>query len=214
MREVDQANTQAKRDIILRAAIKCFSEVGLQKASIQDICRQAGMRSGHVYYYFKNKDEIIEASFNAGMAELLTKIELKLEHEDIAIAITNIHKWAENTRRGWNMTPGLRLEFVVEGLRNPRLRKKQVEWRDQIGDAVHKAAESAIASGRLDRRLDPVKFAKATRLLWSGISLLRVDAELDVEAYEDVIATLIQPWLREPAQAANPKVPSIAIPRN
>ena len=46
MRKVDEANTEAKRKNILRAAMRCFAQNGLQGTSIKDICKESGMKSG------------------------------------------------------------------------------------------------------------------------------------------------------------------------
>ncbi len=51
-----------KEDIIL-AALKMFSEKGFLRTTIKDIAEQAGIGKGTVYEYFKDKEEIIQSSF-------------------------------------------------------------------------------------------------------------------------------------------------------
>ncbi|BAX93936.1 TetR/AcrR family transcriptional regulator [Mycobacterium shigaense] len=57
------ANTQATdtRDVIVESAFACFGKQGLQKATIVDIAKQAGMSRSTIYEYFSDKASIVEA---------------------------------------------------------------------------------------------------------------------------------------------------------
>lgn len=193
----DNKNTTTKRQIILHAAIECFSTIGLQQTSIKDICDRSGLRSGSIYYYFKSKDDIIEAAFLIGLDNVLERIEHMLEGDNIIESITKIHREAESIRRKWHISPGLRLEFKAETARNERLRLIYKDWFERIMATKRKAAERAIAEGRLDPRFDPASFARAMALIWNGLNFLRVNSDLDIPAYEQTIAKLLQPWILE-----------------
>ncbi|MDH5730885.1 MAG: TetR/AcrR family transcriptional regulator [Gammaproteobacteria bacterium] len=60
MPKVDEEHKQARRGQIVEAAIKCFSRKGFHPATMQDICKEAGLSAGAVYSYFKSKEEIIQ----------------------------------------------------------------------------------------------------------------------------------------------------------
>ena len=51
----------AKRDQILDGATKVFLESGFDAASMNDICRVAGVSKGTIYVYFANKEDLFEA---------------------------------------------------------------------------------------------------------------------------------------------------------
>jgi len=55
----------AKREAILTSAQKRFRTYGIQKTTMQEIARDAGIAVGTLYLYFKNKEEIIIASAEA-----------------------------------------------------------------------------------------------------------------------------------------------------
>jgi AcrR family transcriptional regulator len=60
-------NTQLQSDRrteILAAAQRCFVRSGFHRASMQDICAEAGMSPGNLYRYFPSKEALI-----AGIAE-------------------------------------------------------------------------------------------------------------------------------------------------
>jgi TetR/AcrR family transcriptional regulator, repressor for uid operon len=55
---------EAQQQRILSAAMACFARSGFHKASMQDICAEAGMSPGNLYRYFPSKEALI-----AGIAE-------------------------------------------------------------------------------------------------------------------------------------------------
>lgn len=56
----DAAETKAR---ILSVAEEIFSNVGYDGARVDDIAKEAGINKALIYYYFKNKDEILETLF-------------------------------------------------------------------------------------------------------------------------------------------------------
>ena len=48
----------AQRERILRATIRCISDVGLERTSIAGIRKEAGLSAGAIYKHFSGKDEI------------------------------------------------------------------------------------------------------------------------------------------------------------
>jgi len=64
MRRTDEANTEGRRQQIVHAAITCFNRSGLHGASIGQICKEAGVSPGHLYYYFENKEALVQAVFS------------------------------------------------------------------------------------------------------------------------------------------------------
>ncbi len=49
------------RDSILAAAEKLFQKWGINKTTMDDIAREAGKGKSSIYYYYKNKDAVLEA---------------------------------------------------------------------------------------------------------------------------------------------------------
>ncbi|MFE3544568.1 TetR/AcrR family transcriptional regulator [Nocardia sp. NPDC059177] len=50
-----------KRERLIGAAMRVFYEQGIEKTTIADIARAAEVPVGNVYYYFKTKDQFVEA---------------------------------------------------------------------------------------------------------------------------------------------------------
>ncbi|NEW40479.1 TetR/AcrR family transcriptional regulator [Nocardia cyriacigeorgica] len=67
-----------KRERLIEAAVQVFYERGVEKTTIADIAKVADVPVGNVYYYFKTKDQLIEAAVSAHrqrLARLLDELD-------------------------------------------------------------------------------------------------------------------------------------------
>ncbi|OBF24879.1 TetR/AcrR family transcriptional regulator [Mycobacterium sp. ACS4331] len=55
-----------RRDQILEAANVCFTQLGIQRTSVQDVARMANVSRGTVYRYFEDRNVLIEAAIEFG----------------------------------------------------------------------------------------------------------------------------------------------------
>jgi AcrR family transcriptional regulator len=55
----DPKLVEERRGQIVRAAVKLFSEDGYYTTTIQQIAKQAGISTGLIYQYFRDKDDIL-----------------------------------------------------------------------------------------------------------------------------------------------------------
>jgi TetR/AcrR family fatty acid metabolism transcriptional regulator len=80
---VNQARRQKKtissdrRNEILSAAVEVFARKGYNKASITEVATNAGVASGTVYLYFKNKDDLLLQAMKTIMDSNLEGIKQK-----------------------------------------------------------------------------------------------------------------------------------------
>lgn len=65
----------AKRNAVLQAAAQLFNERGFQATSLDDIAARLHVTKPTLYYYVKNKDEILLQCVNQGLAMMLDGIE-------------------------------------------------------------------------------------------------------------------------------------------
>ncbi|HMM22348.1 MAG TPA: TetR/AcrR family transcriptional regulator [Selenomonadales bacterium] len=83
-----------KMDEILDVAEPLFAAKGYRKTTISDIAQEIGGARGLLYYYFKSKEEILEALINRQIAHFFTDISHMASSAD--------------------MLPPRKLEFVVQ----------------------------------------------------------------------------------------------------
>jgi AcrR family transcriptional regulator len=104
---VARPKSESKRNAILDAATRLFSERGLTAAPTSEISKQAGVAEGTLFTYFKTKDDLINALYR----------EIKL---DLADAMMSDFPRKKNVgtrlRHVWD-------RYVNWGIANPKQRK-------------------------------------------------------------------------------------------
>lgn len=58
-RVADEALVQRRRDQIVAAAVELFSTQGYYRTTIQDVARKAGVSSGLIYQYVRDKEDVL-----------------------------------------------------------------------------------------------------------------------------------------------------------
>jgi TetR/AcrR family fatty acid metabolism transcriptional regulator len=76
----------AKRERILRAAIRIFSRKGYFNSKISEIAQLAGVADGTIYLYFKNKDDLLISLFEEKMGEVVADVRKRVVSGDGAVS--------------------------------------------------------------------------------------------------------------------------------
>jgi len=125
---------QVKRDKILRAALKVFSDKGITDFKMIDIATAAGVGKGTIYEYFSSKDDLITGCFNifmhdfgeilgAGLAEFSNPKEKIINFFRISFQYFSEHQeamsvlfdfWAAGIphKQGAPIIPGIDKEYI------------------------------------------------------------------------------------------------------
>lgn len=67
--------TDDKKRLITAAALKRFAHFGIAKTTLQEIAEDAGLSKANVYYYFADKEAIIESAIDAIVEEFKAEIQ-------------------------------------------------------------------------------------------------------------------------------------------
>ena len=67
-KEIDRA---LKKEEILRAALKLFLEKGIRETKLEEIAESVYLTKPTIYYYFKSKEDIVDALIEKGWNQLL-----------------------------------------------------------------------------------------------------------------------------------------------
>ena len=122
--ETGGSRAEVRRGQVIEAARECFRTSGFHGASMVEIATAAGMSVGQIYRCFANKEAVIAAIVEQGLAERIDHI-AALEQaarengQDLAAASAEVKGRkpadpAEDVRRA-----ALTLEIVAEAARNP-----------------------------------------------------------------------------------------------
>lgn len=69
------AEREEKREAVLHAAAQAFAEAGYHKTSLDDIAARLGITKPTLYYYARNKDDLIGAVASRALKRILEAIE-------------------------------------------------------------------------------------------------------------------------------------------
>lgn len=72
-----------KKDVILDAMQNLMSRTNAQAISVSDIAKEAGIGKGSIYYYFKSKEDILEAVIERSYSDAIEKAEELLASSDM-----------------------------------------------------------------------------------------------------------------------------------
>lgn len=150
-RNVDpQASTRVD---ILKSAAKAFRRLGFHGATVEQIAAALQMKKGNLYYYFKNKEEILFACHQYSLDRLMQLLdevqasELSPEEKLRRLVHAFVHTILDELH-------GTALFLDLEAL-TPAHLKTVIVRRDRFDHAVRAVVEEGMAQGVFARKNDP-----------------------------------------------------------
>lgn len=147
-----QGKVLEKKREILDAASRVFRRKGLHASGMREIAAELGMAVGNLYYYFKDKGELlafVQEEALTGLLDLAARVQgTDLRADAKLLLLIEGHVVLLN-----ETTPGSLAHLEVEAL-GERWREAIQERRDAYERAFREVIEAGIASG-VFRRTDP-----------------------------------------------------------
>ena len=143
---------ERKRIEILRAAAGVFRRRGYHGASVDQIARALNMAPGNLYYYFRNKEEILYVCHDYSLGLILKELkdveesQLTPDRQIHRLIVAFVHLFID-------VLHGTAWTLEVEAL-SPPLLKKVIAKRDRIDKAFRAILTEGMRSGLFARR-DP-----------------------------------------------------------
>lgn len=191
---------EVRRDQILRSALRVFSKKGIQKASVNDVVRDAGISKGLVYLYFKGKDALIEAVMQRLFAPDLKRARRLIEATGSARGrlLEYARSIAVDAERYRKLLPLLFEYYSMLG-RNKKLRAITANYYRQQEDLLRRLVQQGMKSGEFSDAVDPETVAVSLLALQEGF-ILRWMMEPDTTD-----------WPAQAEQAVNLQLSSITV---
>ncbi|HPJ92919.1 MAG TPA: TetR/AcrR family transcriptional regulator [Deltaproteobacteria bacterium] len=83
--------TRTRRELIIRAALACFTEIGYAATNMADIRSRSGASTGSIYHHFKSKEQLARAVYLEGIRDYQEGFLSALKkYEDASEAILEI----------------------------------------------------------------------------------------------------------------------------
>ncbi len=129
-----------KRERIIKLCYDCYVEKGLENASVRDFCRCGNLNPNTIYYYFKDKDEILFECVNYGYMKLEEAMFDVVDNADSAVLFSELID-------GWTAFSH-ELRFLYQAVSSPsydRHRQQQFvklnEFYDRFGERLAQRLE-------------------------------------------------------------------------
>ena len=191
---------EAKRNAVLQAAAQLFNERGFHATSLDDIAARLNVTKPTLYYYVKNKDEILLQCVSKGLTMMLEGIDASRAAGGKAIdqLMTCMQVYA----RIVTMDFGMCLIRVGDEQLPPESRKELRRLKSAIDQEFRRLVAEGVAEGSL-QPCDPkmTAFVIAGALSWIG-RWYQPDGEYTPEQVaQQCIATLCDGVLRRPVDS-------------
>ena len=164
--------SQQRREQILDAAQSVFARFGFERARMDDIVQESGLSKGALYWYFKGKDEIIQALmdriFMADMSEALRLAELDTPANERLRAFYRIG--VGEIRKLRPLFP-LFYEFVPLVARRKSVREGVLRYYQRYVDVLTEIIEQGVQAGEF-KPVDPVSAATLLVGYLEGMTLM------------------------------------------
>ena len=151
---VQEFRVQTLRD----AAMRVIARRGMANATMQEIAEEAGVAKGTIYLYFKDRDELVESTFESALTQLHDRIDAAVEAETtlerkLRAAISTIFAFFRENREFFRLYAAHR---IPEG--NSRRNKMHCErYRERV-QKLAELLDTAMQRGEI-RRLDAQRLA-------------------------------------------------------
>ncbi|WP_380872090.1 hypothetical protein ACFB49_30360 [Sphingomonas sp. DBB INV C78] len=176
---------EAQRERILRATLSCISELGIERTSIAEIRKEAGLSAGALYTHFANKEALVaEALRFASVKEAY----LPDHWPDFTTAVAST---ADDNGFDAATVARMQLQVFASGIRPGPLHDLLKPIIDGALDLIVRHLATMERNGCVRLRMSPLRTALAIGairdgMMWSGLAL---DRPLDqIEA--DIAATI------------------------
>ena len=187
---------------ILNAAEPLFYSKGYHETAISDIAKKLGVAQGTIYYYFKSKEELLEALINRELSNFISKIKMMIHSNNIPlrnkfqVAIQTlfqmlyreeglvfeflhndrtIHFLDKLARQGYQLMSPLLLEIIEEGN------------REHYFNAPHPQAVVNLVLSIIDSLIDAIYERVPAELLRCQSKLAEDLIETALGAEKDII---------------------------
>jgi AcrR family transcriptional regulator len=144
------------------ATMRVIARKGIAAATMQDIAEEAGVAKGTIYLYFRDRDELVEKTFESAMSQLHGKIDAALEAEGtfadrLRAMLTAVTSFFETNREFFRLYISMRLPEGSPQQQRRQKRTCQPQYQARV-ERVAEVLRKAMESGEI-RSTDPRRLA-------------------------------------------------------
>jgi TetR/AcrR family fatty acid metabolism transcriptional regulator len=142
---------------ILESAIKIFAKNGYHNSRISQIAKEAGIASGSVYLYYKNKEDLLARIFENVWKQLYNEISIIHKRRDLS-AIDKIEFLIDLIFDIFSANPPLATVFVNEQIHLKKDTNTFFRFYNDFFNTGEKIIEAGIKEGSINSNLNITVF--------------------------------------------------------
>jgi TetR/AcrR family fatty acid metabolism transcriptional regulator len=142
---------------ILEAAIKVFAKSGYHNSRINQIAKEAGIASGSVYLYYKNKEEVLASIFKKVWEQLYNEISRICERKDLT-SIDKLEYLIDLIFDIFSVNPSLAIVFVNEQIHLQKETSLFMRYYENFFKKGEEIIEEGIKKGSINPNIDVKTF--------------------------------------------------------
>ncbi|MEJ1154929.1 helix-turn-helix domain-containing protein [Microbacterium marmarense] len=177
---------EATRQKLLDAAAQVFAEVGLDAASVEEVCERAGFTRGAFYSNFESKDELfLELAGRVSLSRVeAVRARVRALEQDGALnggetkALQVIQQVLDTTASD-RLSVLLMSEIRINALRNPGLAAASLAQEDELLVSVTQIVDDISRASTLVCVLPAADVARVMLTTWESASVRAVMAGLN-----------------------------------
>ncbi|MCW5689538.1 MAG: TetR/AcrR family transcriptional regulator [Pseudolabrys sp.] len=197
MRHPNLQRQSDRRAEILDAAERCFARAGFHRASMQDICTEAGMSPGNLYRYFPSKEALIAGICERNRADAVDSFNQVNDAPDFFEALAGLAQYHLVDRTDDEVS--ICAEIMAESRRHPDIRELYQTIENDIRERMAAMLQSAAERGEIRADLDAQAVAGLLLAIGDGMSWRRsVDPKFSAEESLPLILNMVHGLLAVP----------------
>jgi AcrR family transcriptional regulator len=193
--EVRQRKLDSKREAVLKTAAHLFLEQGYRRTSLSELAKRLKITKPALYYYFRNKEEILVECYKSGTSKIEDSLDRALAVRGSGLDKTRAYVEAY-ARVIVSEDFGRCVAMLDDGELSAAARREVRNLKRHIDTSLRSHIEEGIADGSIapcNSKL--AAFALAGAINWIG-SWYSPEGELGPEEIARQFATLLSDGLR------------------
>lgn len=184
MPKVTEDHRKAQEDRFVGAARRCFTRLGVEGTSMEDIRTEAGVSAGLMYRYFGSKDEMIRAAIGGSLAEVEALILESGESTRATTAAKYLRLVLQNLQRLRHSSPGVDLfKLAIQGWAHAQARPQAKEVITESLARQLASYRAAALQWTTPRKAPAAAQAIAAAVIGYVVQSVFSDADIDVTQY-------------------------------
>jgi AcrR family transcriptional regulator len=178
---------QRRKRHILRVVAKVVAEEGFSGATMRKIAERAGVSTGMLTYYYKNKRELLQDMLAATYAGFVRDLGQIIGDEPGPERIQAAFQVMFNGQSSGRFPISFWLSYFAEAIRDGELREASVRGILRLREVFRSAIASGKETGEVRDDVDAEAIADLFMVMWQGLRVQVGLYEMPEERASDVV---------------------------